>query len=457
MGQWMTPGDAMWYLGETPENPMTISSLLWFDAPIDVAALRARIDARLLERFPVLTQRIDPPRLPGLLPRWEDDPRFDLGHHLDQEQLTGAGDHEQVQQRVSEQRSTPLDRERAMWRLSVLQGYRGHGSVVHARIHHSIGDGLALMQVMRELVDDPPDEQLMVRDVSRAGRAVEMLGFGREMLANGTRLARHPTAVARLARDTGSAAVWAGRLLAPQLVERSILQGRPDGRKQVVWDPDGFELDELKAQARANGVTINDLVMAVLAGGLHRYLAARDGLVREVAVMVPINLRREGDALPRHLGNRIGLLPIRLPVGTPDPLERLTGVRRRILELRGSPAPLVSRALMAATSLATPTVERTIHRVNQLRGTGVVTNVPGPRAPMHLTGARMLGTIGWGGMTGHLNLSVAFISLAGRVFPGLVTDAAITPDPQALLDDVLVAYDELIAALPGDPARFPAG
>jgi hypothetical protein len=208
----------------------------------------------------------------------------------------------------------------------------------------------------------------------------------------------------------------------------------------MAWDPDGFPLDEVKATAKAADATINDLLMTVMTGGMHRYLVERDALVEDVAMMIPVNLRRPGAPLPRRLGNRIGLLPLRLPVGIADPIVRLRILQDRMNELKRSPAPVVSRGLIVATTLFTPVVERGIHRLNQLRSTGVLTNVPGPREAFHIGGAELLGTMGWGGMTAHLNLSAAFISLNGRVFPGLVTDAAITPDPEEILAHLAEEY-----------------
>jgi diacylglycerol O-acyltransferase / wax synthase len=87
----------------------------------------------------------------------------------------------------------------------------------------------------------------------------------------------------------------------------------------MAWDPDGFPLATLKELSREQGVKINDLLLTVMTGGLHRYLAEHDEMVEDVLMMVPVNLRRPGAPLPRHLGNRIGLLPILLPVGTEDP------------------------------------------------------------------------------------------------------------------------------------------
>lgn len=451
MGTRMAPGDAVWYLGETTENPMTISSIMWFDRRLDVDRLKELMAERVLERHPVMRERIVYSPLHGSWPRWEPDPDFDIDRHYAEWELAEPGDQATLEDACSDERSIPLDRDHPLWHVTVYQGYRGEGSAVHTRIHHSIGDGLALMQLMLTLTDEYDPDAIEISDPSYAQLATGLLGFGREMLANGTHLARHPTEVLGVTRKAVSTGAWAVKLLAPQMVERSILHGHPEGVKRMTWDPDGFALDEVKQHAKASGLTINDVLMAVMAGGLHRYLAEYGSLVDDVLMMVPVNLRTPGAPLPRHLGNRIGLLPIRLPVRPDDPLERVRIVRERIDELKGSPAPLLSRTLMAATSLSLPVVVRGVHRVNQLRGTGVLTNVPGPREPLHVAGARLLGTIGWGGMTGHLNLSVAFISLNGRIFPGMVTDVAITDDPDRLLALVQEEYAELLSVLPDRP------
>jgi diacylglycerol O-acyltransferase / wax synthase len=436
----MSPGDAVWYLGENPVNPMTISSIMWYDRPLDVALLRERMQDRLLTQHPVMRQRIVPSRIPGLMPKWVDDRDFDLAHHISEDRLPAPGDQATLQEWCSDERTTPLDRSRPLWHASVLQGYRGDGSAVHVRIHHSIGDGLAMMQLLLTLVDEYEPGAVVLSDRSWTDVAGNVLGAGTGLVARGAHLALHPTEVIEVAREGIEMVTWAGRLLAPQLVERSVLQGHPDGTKLMAWDPDGFPLEEVKQVARASGATINDVVMTVMSGGLHRYLADREALVDDIAMMIPVNLRRPGEPLPRRLGNRIGLLPIRLPVREPDPIVRLELLKARMQELKDSPAPIVSRMLIVATTMFTPMVERGIHRLNQLRSTGVLTNVPGPREPLHIGGSRMLGTVGWGGMTAHLNLSAAFVSLNGRIFPGIVTDAAITPDPEEILEHIHEEY-----------------
>jgi diacylglycerol O-acyltransferase / wax synthase len=448
MGRMMSPADAVWYLGESAENPMTISSILWFDRSPDLDQLREAIEGRMLARHPVFRQRIVPSRVPGVLPHWEDVEDFDLDEHVRVERLPEPGDQASLEDVCSRERSTPLDRDRPLWSLTIHEGYRGDGAAIHARLHHSIGDGLALMQLLLTLADEHGQATVPIVETTPFGR--EVLHLGRRAVTAAAQLALHPTGMVGTVRETADAVAWGARLLAPTFAERTRLIGRPEGTKRMAWDPDGFPLQPLKDLGHERGVTINDLLLNVLSGGLHRYLADHDEVVDDVLVMVPVNLRRPGEALPRHLGNRIGLLPILLPTRSDDPDERLGVLRSRMEKLKSSPAPVVSRTLLLGTSLATPAVERGIHRLNQLRSTGVITNVPGPREPLHVAGARVLGTIGWGGMTGHLNLGGGFISLDGRVFSGFVTDAAITPDPDRLLGHVRDEWEAIVGPITAD-------
>jgi diacylglycerol O-acyltransferase / wax synthase len=434
MSRMMSPADAVWYLGENPANPMMISAILWFDRPPDLDRLRSAIEERLLQRHPVFRERIVRSRLPGVLPHWEEATDFDLDDHLRHVTLPEPGDHATLEEACSVERSTPLERDRPLWTMTIYDNYRGGQGAIHARIHHSIGDGLALMQLLLTLADEFGEVHIPIAEAAPFGR--EIVHLGRRAVTAAAQLALHPSGMAGTLRETADAIAWGAKLLTPTYAERTRLIGHPDGTKRMAWEPDGLPLAPLKDVGHDLGVTVNDLLLTIMAGGLHRYLDEYDELVDDVLVMVPINLRRPGDPLPRHLGNRIGLLPILLPVRSGDVEERLHKIRERVNELKASPAPAVSRALLVGTSLATPAVERGIHRLNQLFSTGVVTNVPGPGFPIHVGGARVLGNIGWGGMTGHLNLSAGFISLDCRVFPGLVTDEAITPDPDRLLDHV---------------------
>jgi diacylglycerol O-acyltransferase / wax synthase len=440
----MAPADAVWWRGDTPANRVVISAILWFDGPLDVPRLRRLVEERLLTRHPVFGQRVVAPRLATRMPRREPDPHLDLHVHIREERLPAPGAHGQLEDRCSEERSTPLDPERPPWAATVYQGYRGTGSAMHVRLHHSLGDGLALMQLLLTLADEfDPALVPLADEVTRADRAGALAG---RLVGTATDLTLRPWRLPGAAREGLRTATLAARLLLPAEAPRSRLQGRPGGRKRMAWSPEGLQVADLLAASHERGVTVNDLMLAVTAGGMHRYLAELDALVDEVLVVVPVSTRELGAPLPRSVGNHIGLLPVHLPVGTRDHEERVARISAATSALKGSPAPRVSHALTVATTLFTPGIERAIHRTNQRDGTGVVTNVIGPELELHLAGVRLVGVIGWGGVTGELNLGAGFISLGNRVFSGLVTDEAITPDPRRLLEHIEDEWREVLPA-----------
>lgn len=435
----LTPADAVWYLGESPANPMIVSSLMWFDRPLRAEDLIAVHNERVFEQHPVFHHRIVASSIPGVFPHWEPDPEFDPANHITATELPPPGDHETLQRLCSEERTRGLDRSRPPWSWHVYNGYRGEGSVAHIRFHHSIGDGWALVKLLLKLADTPEGEDIRVVDDDPHPR----LHAATQLLDQTTRLAWSPSRWPTAVTDTVSRALWATRLLVPRLPAKTSLIGKPSGDKLMAWDPDGLPLDEVKDIGHRHGATVNDVLMAAVAEALHVHLKRTGTPAEQVQMMAPVAIRDPDEPLTRHLGNRIGLLPIMLPTGPMGPLERLTTIRDETMRLKRSAAPVVSWALLSATALMTPPGERAFHKFHQVRGSGVLTNVPGPKHPLTVCGAQILGMLGWGGMTGNLNLSWALCSVNGRVFSGAITDTAITPDPQPLVDDYLAAFKHL--------------
>ena len=163
--------------------------------------------------------------------------------------------------------------------------------------------------------------------------------------------------------------------------------------------------------------------------------------------MVPVNLRAPGDAW--QLGNRFGLAPLVLPVGIANPVERLYAVRRRMGELKGSTQPLLAYAILAMTGLFAK------------KTTAVMTNVPGPAEPLKLCGATLRQAMFWVPASGEVGVGVSILSYGGGVQFGLVTDAALCPEPQAVIDRFAPEFDKLLylaLMLPwGGSAAGPAG
>ncbi|MCB9677584.1 MAG: wax ester/triacylglycerol synthase family O-acyltransferase, partial [Alphaproteobacteria bacterium] len=150
MSEPLGPLDAIWLHLDAPENPMVVTAVLWFDAPLPRDVLVGVLGERLVQRYPRFRHRIvEPPVGP---PWWEPDPAFSVERHVEVETLDPPGDRAALQALVSARMSGRLELDRAPWRFHLVQGYRG-GSAVIARLHHSLADGITLSRILVGLTD----------------------------------------------------------------------------------------------------------------------------------------------------------------------------------------------------------------------------------------------------------------------------------------------------------------
>ncbi len=215
--------------------------------------------------------------------------------------------------------------------------------------------------------------------------------------------------------------------------------------KMAAWS-DPIPLDEVKAVGKALGGTVNDVLLASVTGALRRYLEGRGALSPglEFRAVVPVNLRRPEEE--HELGNRFGLVFLSLPVGVEDPVERLFELKERMDEIKGSPEAIVALALLGAIGTAPIPVERLVVELFGRGGTGVMTNVAGPRQRIRLAGRPATGMMFWVPQSGRLGLGVSILSYAGGVSLGVATDAGLVPDPEAILDGFRAEFDALAEA-----------
>ena len=145
---------------------------------------------------------------------------------------------------------------------------------------------------------------------------------------------------------------------------------------------------------------------------------------------MPIDLRQPGDA---ELGNRFGIIGVLLPVGIEHPLERLMTVRQRMLALKTSYEPATTLGLFAALGYLPKVVQDQLFNLLASRSTAVMTNVPGPAEPLTVAGSALKQSLFWVPQSGDVGMGVSIFSYAGHVQFGLITDAALTPDPEAVV------------------------
>jgi diacylglycerol O-acyltransferase / wax synthase len=437
----MSAADSAWLRMDNPGNLLVINSIMWSSEPLDFEALKKVIEDRMIDKFPRFRQKAVHSRIPMMRAEWEDDETFDPERHYRYVTLPEPGDAHTLQAYVSSQTGLVLDPERPLWEVHFIDGY-DQGAATLFRIHHAIGDGISLMRVVLSLTDDgaPADLFQEVRDPSNTDvirrTAEQAVGFG-------AGLVRHPTRVVGLASTAVRDVARIAHLTFLPPKPKSVLSGDVVATKLVTWTPP-IPLAEVKAVARGTGTTINDVMLSALSGGLGAYLVERETPLENVRVLVPVNLRPLDKPLPPELGNEFGFYFVDLPTSRDlSTAERLAEMHRRVEEIKGSPEALVAFGVLAGLGAAPKLVEDIGVAFFGSKGAGVVTNVPGPREPVYLAGARVDGIIGWVPRAGDMGFGVSIFSYAGEMTVGFSTDEHLMPDPERMQELVVAELEAL--------------
>ncbi len=262
-------------------------------------------------------------------------------------------------------------------------------------------------------------------------------------------LARHPLRVVDYLLDGAGVAGELAYLLLMMSDSGTRFKGKPTGSKRVAWcEP--LKLPEVKAVSRALGCSINDVLLSCAAGAMRRYLADKGDRTEgvEIRALAPIDLREPGDL---ELGNRFGIVAVLLPVGVEHPLERLMMVRQRMLDLKTSYEPAVTLGVFAALGYLPKIVQDQLFDLLASRATAVMTNVPGPTEPLMVAGSRIRQMLFWVPQSGDIGMGVSILSYAGQVQFGLIADAALTPDPEAVVSRFPEEFEAYLYHLLLDP------
>ena len=393
---------------------------------------------------------------------WVLDDDFDVHRQIVREKLKrrrGQSLQQALQERVGELASTPLDAARPLWQFHLVEDYDG-GSAVVVRIHHCIADGIALIAVMMSIVDGgsapperrpkPDDEGDWLNDAvvkPIADMASKVFGMTGQGLAKSLQMIGNPSqplsGSIEMARTTMKVAndVAAMALMADDSPTR--LKGKPTRGKNVAWS-EPMPLADVKAVGKALGCSINDVLLACVAGAIGEYLKSHgdDTTGKEIRAMVPVNLRPLEKA--HQLGNRFGLVPLVLPIGLDNPVERVAAVRRRMNALKGSYQPLLAFGVLAVAGLLVKPVQAALLNTFAKKATAVMTNVPGPAVAMKFCGSTLRQTMFWVPQSGDIGMGVSILSYAGGVQFGLITDRKLCPDPQAIIERFAPEFEKLL-------------
>jgi diacylglycerol O-acyltransferase len=461
----MSRVDTAWLRMDTEGNLMMIVGVWLLEprVPYDTVVERFRTSLLRYRRF--RQKAVEDPM--GVT--WVADPDFDIHRHVVRETLQrkrGQSVEQALQARVGELSATPLDPTRPLWQMHLVEDLDGPGgarSALISRIHHCIADGIALISVMLSITDGgkPPPVRAKAEDgadwLSDAvlkpltDLTVKALGMYRKGVGKSMALLANPQS---LGSTSVSGSVEMARLGFQVINDVAALALMPDDSptrlkgkaqrgKRVAWGRP-LPLDEVKAIGKALGGSINDVLLATVAGAIGNYLRDKgedpDG--KEIRAMVPVNLRPVEQA--HQLGNRFGLVPLTLPIGISNPVQRVYAVRARMNDLKGSYQPLLAFGVLALSGLLIKPVQAAVINMFAKKATAVMTNVPGPRDPLSFCGATVRQVMFWVPASGDIGMGVSILSYGGGVQFGLITDARLCPDPELIVQRFGPEFEKLL-------------
>lgn len=450
--------DLAWLRMDRPTNPMVIVAVLILSEPLSFARLKDLLGRRLLsfERF------LDRPVSGALGDRWQRDEHFRLDAHLRRLKLPPRAGDAQLQAAASRLASTPLDRSRPLWQFHLAERF-GKGSAIIGRVHHCYADGVALMRVLLSLTgnDSPalaassdganqPSQGLLTLlspltdALSAAGglaqRAVETTTG---VINTSLQALTHPTQAAILVQRVADATRELAKIALLPPDPPTPLKGELGQQKQVSWaEPLSFQ--EVRTVAHALGVSINDVLLATVAGALGAYLEGQGTKIGSMTLkaLVPVNLRPP-DQAPR-LGNEFGLVFASLPVGERHPLARLYAVHRDMEQLKHSSQAIVAFWLLTAMGLLPDVVEHEAIELFTTKASAVISNVPGPREFLYVAGARIERQFFWVPQAGSIGLGVSLLTYGGAVHFGVMADRHLIAHPEQITARFAREFERLL-------------
>ncbi|MDP9878026.1 WS/DGAT/MGAT family acyltransferase [Variovorax boronicumulans] len=406
--------DASFLHFETPETPMHVGSLMLLDIPAAYKGdyfedFKAMI-AKRMHLASVLTRKLAPMPFELAEPVWIEDGNIDLDHHVRSLMLRRPGSMDQLQRLVARLHSSLLDRSRPLWELYVIEGLESGQVALYTKAHHSGVDGKAGTELAKVLYDISPQ----VREVPPPRRKLGnrsaggyQLGMAELLQAAVSNSAQQYRKLAGLMPTAAKALAAAAQVLASQRTgkdERALTIGMAPKTifndattNQRSYSTLTLPFEDLKALGKRVGGTVNTIVMAMCSEALRRFLNERSLLSKEALIAgVPVSLRAEGDD---SMNNQVSMVRVDLATDIEDMAERFKAIHnsseaakavvREVKPVLGVDMPMTG-APWIMTSLASLYGRSNLARRLPPMANVLISNVPGPQAPLYVAGARMV-------------------------------------------------------------------
>jgi diacylglycerol O-acyltransferase / wax synthase len=476
--QQLTGLDAAFLALETPNSTGHVGGISILDpkdapAPLTLARLTEVLNERL-PLIPVLRRKLLNVPFGLDQPYWVDDPAFDIEYHIREVALPKPGSDAQLTEQVARLHARPLDRSRPLWEVYLITGLAKHRAAVYTKIHHSAIDGASGAELLTILFDLTAEGRV----VEPARQFIPAKPPGPATLAAlaAARLAWRPVQTVRvtneLVRVLPSLAPAIGALVGGMLGlnrgDGEVIQSAPGRAPATPFNRPitphrrlalrSVDLDTVKTVKNAFGVSVNDVVMAICAGALRRWLIDHDALPEAPLIaMIPVSIR--DPASKGALGNKVSAMLATLPTNVADPARRLEIVHAATQVAKAQQAVIPQGLVDQVSDFAVPALTARAARV--VFATGVlhrlppfnlcVSNVPGPNVPVYLCGAKLLAHYPVSVITDGQGLNITLVGYLGRLHFGLVSCRELVPDIDALAG-YLVDELELLLKAVGQPA-----
>ena len=454
----LSPLDVSFLYLESETTPMHVGGVVILEPPpdgFDYDRLVEIITERIAS-VPRFRQKVKwvPARLGN--PVWVDDLDFDVKYHVRRSALPKPGTEEQLKELTARVQSRPLDRTRPLWEMYLVEGLADGRVAIITKTHHAMVDGVAAVDI-----------GAMILDLTREPRETETAPWHPEPEPTSlalvtdavTSAVRKPaelvstlrTNAVDVRRVAGRAVSLAGGLAA---AVRTTARSAPDSPLNVdIGAQRRFgmartDLDDYKRVRKEHGGTINDVVLATVAGALRTWLLTRGESVngRVVRAMVPVSVR--GDDQQGSMGNRVSSYFVDLPVGEPSPVVRLSQVSYAMAAHKESGQSVGAEALVGIAGFVAPTLHamgaRLANSFTRRLFNLVVTNVPGPQIPLYAAGAEMLEVFPVVPIAKGQAVSIGLTSYNGGVYYGLNADRDALPDVDVLAQCIEESLAELV-------------
>ena len=447
--------DEMFLHLEGPDTHMHVGGVAIFEGPppdydeiLDMVRTRLQLVPRFRQKLAFVPLGLG-------RPLWVDDIHFNLEYHVRHTALPAPGDRVRLNRLSARIMSQQLDRAKPLWEIWFAEGLAGGRFALISKTHHCLVDGVSGADIMSVILDlepepqaiepepwrpspEPPPDQLLVEALKE--RLTSPAEAIRTLQAAATDPGTLPNRVLEAARALG--AFVGGSFAAPP--SSLNLPIGPHRRFETVL----ADLAEIKRIKNSLGGTVNDVVLAAVAGGLRRLLKGRGELVDDVELraMVPVSVRADSDR--GSLGNQVASVWAALPVYEPDPVERLHIVHEEMKDLKSSGQAVGAQVLTTLGEWAPPTIVAQASRLvaRQRAFNLVVTNVPGPQLPLYSLGREMQEVYPVLPLSQNTSLGVALLSYNGTIGFGLLGDYDTAPDLGVLAEGIEKSIAELGSA-----------